>query len=56
MRHTNVTDPLFAYFGPETFLPMASIIGAVGGVVMMFGRTILRWAARAKRALFDRSA
>jgi hypothetical protein len=32
---------LFAYFGPETMMPVASIIAATVGVVMMFGRNIL---------------
>jgi hypothetical protein len=43
--------PLFAYFGPETFLPVASIVGAVGGVLMIFGRTIVRLASRSVRTL-----
>jgi hypothetical protein len=32
---------LFAYIGPETMMPVASIVAAVTGVVMMFGRNIL---------------
>jgi hypothetical protein len=32
---------LFAYIGPETMMPVASVIAAVAGVVMMFGRNIL---------------
>jgi hypothetical protein len=32
---------LFAYFGPETMMPVASVIAAVAGVAMMFGRNIL---------------
>ncbi len=32
---------LFAYFGPETMMPVASIVAAVAGVVMMFGRNVL---------------
>ena len=32
---------LFAYIGPETMMPVASIIAAVTGVFMMFGRSIL---------------
>jgi hypothetical protein len=34
---------LFAYFGPETMMPVASIIAAAAGVVMMFGRNILQF-------------
>ncbi len=32
---------LFAYIGPETMMPVASVLAAVAGVVMMFGRNIL---------------
>jgi hypothetical protein len=32
---------LFAYVGPETMMPVASVLAAVAGVVMMFGRNIL---------------
>ncbi len=31
---------LFAYMGPETMLPVASIIAAAVGVLMMFGRNV----------------
>lgn len=34
---------LFAYFGPETMMPVASVIAAAAGVVMMFGRNILQF-------------
>jgi hypothetical protein len=30
---------LFAYIGPETMMPVASVIAAVAGVFMMFGRS-----------------
>ena len=33
---------LFAYIGPETMMPVASIIAAVTGVVLMFGRNVLQ--------------
>ena len=32
---------IFAYFGPETMMPVASIIAAVVGVAMMFGRNVM---------------
>jgi hypothetical protein len=48
-------NPLFAYFGPETLMPVASIIGAIGGIIMIFGRTISRLASRSIRSVFDRS-
>jgi hypothetical protein len=34
---------LFAYVGPETMMPVASVLAAVAGVVMMFGRNILQF-------------
>ena len=34
---------VFAYFGPETVLPVTSIIATVIGVVMMMGRSSLHW-------------
>ena len=43
--------PVFAYFGPETFLPVASIVGGIVGVLMIFARTIVRVASRSVRAL-----
>jgi len=46
---------LFAYVGPETFLPVSSLVAMALGVVMMLGRTIvgtaLKWLPiRARRA------
>jgi hypothetical protein len=35
---------IFAYFGPETVLPLTSIVAAALGVVMMFGRNSFRFA------------
>lgn len=29
---------ILAYFGPDTFLPVASVIAGATGVVLMFGR------------------
>jgi hypothetical protein len=37
---------LFAYFGPEVTMPVASIIGAILSVGVMFGRQIVRVASR----------
>jgi hypothetical protein len=34
---------ILAYFGPETFLPLTSIIAAAVGVAMMFGRNTVRF-------------
>jgi hypothetical protein len=33
---------LFAYFGPETVLPVTSIVATIAGLAMMFGRHALR--------------
>jgi hypothetical protein len=35
-------NPIFAYFTPETLLPMSSIVAAVLGVAMMIGRGSVR--------------
>jgi hypothetical protein len=32
---------LFAYIGPETMMPVASVIAAAAGVFMMFGRSVM---------------
>jgi hypothetical protein len=32
---------IFAYVGPETMMPVASVIAAIFGVAMMFGRNIM---------------
>ncbi len=37
---------IFAYVSPETVLPVTSVIAALLGVVMMFGRTTFRFIAR----------
>ncbi|MDB5351309.1 MAG: hypothetical protein JWN86_2556 [Planctomycetota bacterium] len=54
---------ILAYFGPETVLPLASVVAAAFGVVMMFGRmslkillSPLRWLGRAKRSTSAGSA
>jgi hypothetical protein len=46
---------MFAYFGPETMMPLASILGAIGGIVMIFGRTIQRVTGRWVRILLRKS-
>ncbi len=40
---------IFAYFGPETVLPMTSIVATVVGLFMMFGRNTLRFIFRWRR-------
>jgi len=39
-----------AYFGPETTVPLASVLATVVGVVMMMGRGSLRTVSRTVRA------
>jgi hypothetical protein len=46
---------LFAYVGPETILPVASVFAAVLGVLMMFGRKILAFGRNLVRRLSPRS-
>jgi hypothetical protein len=35
----------FAYFGPETVMPVTSVVATVAAVFMMFGKTVFRFAA-----------
>lgn len=42
---------LFAYFGPETILPMTSILAAIGGFLLMFGKNVLGIPARIFRLI-----
>jgi hypothetical protein len=46
---------LFAYIGPETMMPVASILAAVTGVVMMFGRNILMFGRGIVRRVWPQS-
>ena len=36
-----VNFPIFLYLGPETILPVASILASIIGVILMFWRLIL---------------
>ena len=40
---------LFAYFGPETMMPVASIIAAAGGVLLLFGRNVVSFGRKMVR-------
>ncbi|QDV36780.1 hypothetical protein ElP_47090 [Tautonia plasticadhaerens] len=42
-------QPLFSYVGPETMLPLTSVMAGAFGVAMMFGRTALRGIRRVMR-------
>lgn len=45
---------VFAYFGPETQLPLTSLLGAVFGIVMIFGREATRVVMGCYRAIPQR--
>ena len=36
---------MFGYVGPETVLPMTSVLATVGAFVMLFGKSLLRFVA-----------
>ena len=42
---------ILAYLGPETMLPMTSVMAGVAGVLMMFGRNSVRWCSATVRRL-----
>jgi hypothetical protein len=42
---------LFAYFGPETTLPLLSMLAMVSGAVLMVGRVSRRHVVRWARAI-----
>ena len=46
---------VLAYLGPETMLPMTSVVAGVVGVLMMFGRNSVRWSLAAVRRLAAKS-
>ena len=45
---------LLAYVGPETMMPVASVIAAVAGVFMMFGRNVMSFGRRVVRTVLRR--
>jgi hypothetical protein len=47
---------LFAYFGPETMMPVASVIAAVGGVFMLFGRNVITFGRKLVRRVWPGSS
>ena len=46
---------LFAYFGPETMLPLTSVVATVVGIFLMFGRTTIRIARRSVLTLLNQA-
>ncbi len=47
---------LFAYIGPETMYPVASVIAATAGVFMMFGRNVVGFGRGLLRRVWPGSA
>jgi hypothetical protein len=45
---------LLAYFGPETTLPLASVLGAVIGVLLMFWNFLTGLVAKCFRRVFKK--
>lgn len=43
---------LFAYFGPETYLPLSSTLVAIVGFLLMCGRQSLRWVGHGIGSIF----
>lgn len=50
----NTTVMLLGYIGPETMLPLASILAAGVGVILMFWRYIIQLIRRLFGAIFRR--
>jgi hypothetical protein len=44
----------FAYIGPETMMPVASVIAAVTGVVLMFGRNVVQFGRNVFRSIWPK--
>ena len=42
---------LFAYVGPETMLPLASVLCGAVGVLLMFGRNVMMFGRRVVRGV-----
>jgi hypothetical protein len=47
---------LFSYIGPETMMPVASVIAAVAGVFLMFGRSVVGFGRGLVRRVWPGSA
>ena len=42
---------VFAYFGPETVMPVTSVIATIAAIVMMFGKNLFRLAVGCLRMI-----
>lgn len=47
---------LFSYIGPDTMMPVASVLVAIGGVFMMFGRSVVGFGRGLVRRVWPGSA
>jgi hypothetical protein len=47
---------ILAYIGPETVLPLASVIGAIVGVLLMIWQRVVSFVSGVYTRLFRRSA
>ena len=47
---------MFAYMAPQPSLPMTSVLAAVAGLFLMFGRTALRLVTRRLRSATSQKA
>jgi hypothetical protein len=47
---------LFSYIGPETMMPVASVIAAAAGVFLMFGRSVMGFGRSLVRRVWPGSA
>jgi hypothetical protein len=45
---------VFAYLGPETLLPLMSVLAAAGGALLALGRKPIQWASSLYRYLFKK--
>jgi hypothetical protein len=51
---TRVIAMFFAYIGPDTLLPMTSVVATAVGVVLMFGKNSVRYSLQFVRNCYQR--
>ena len=49
-----MSEMLFAYVGPETVVPVASALAAIGGTFLIFGRRLKIWSLKCCRIVLRR--
>ncbi len=50
----NINMMVLSYVGPETLVPAASVLATIIGGLLLFGRTLLRYARKALCLVFRR--